>query len=52
MIKIEDIQSAEDLAAYIDSILNDFEAGITDKEEAAKLFRDLIISVIEKLPKK
>ena len=44
-MKLKDISTVKDLENYIEGILNDFESGISDKEEASSLIADLIINV-------
>ena len=42
-MKLKDINTVIDLDNYIEGILNDFEGGISDKEETNSLIADLII---------
>lgn len=44
-MKLKNIKTVKDLENYIEGILNDFEAGVSDKEETSSLIADLIIHV-------
>ena len=44
-MKLKDIQTVNDLENYIEGMLNDFEAKVSDKEETKELIADLIIHI-------
>ena len=44
-MKSEDINTAEDCLIYIEGCLNDFESGISTKEETMNLFLDMVIRI-------
>lgn len=51
-MKLKDIQTGKDLENYIESILNDFEGGISTKEETSGLIADLLVYVTEAVVKR
>ena len=42
-MKTQDIKSPQDLTDYIEGIFNDFESGLSSKQESSKLVVDLIL---------
>ena len=47
MLKLSDIKSEEMVLQYVESLMNDFEAGLSTKEETEGLIIDLIIYVVK-----
>ena len=48
MMKVEQIRTADDVERYIDGCLNDFEAGVSTKEETAIHLAELVAHVYTK----
>lgn len=44
-MKATEINSVADIDSYIDRVINDFEAGVTDKEDTRKALFDLVIRI-------
>lgn len=46
-MKIEDIKSVDQMERFVEGCLNDFESGVSTKEETMSLLGDYTIHVIE-----
>jgi len=46
MKNLEDLQTIDDLELYVEGIINDFEFGITSKDETLKLIAELLIYMV------
>jgi hypothetical protein len=48
MMKVEDIKTFSDARRYIEGCINDYEAGISTKEETIKFIGDYTIYIVKK----
>lgn len=46
-MKAKNIKSIDDVSNYIEGCLNDFEEGLSDKDETSKNFHDLVTKIID-----
>jgi hypothetical protein len=46
-MKVEEIKTAEDILRFIEGCMNDFESGVSSKEETMCLLADLVAHVAQ-----
>lgn len=44
-MKLENVKTADDLERYIEGCINDFEAGISDKDETTIAIAELVVHI-------